>query len=178
MEAEWLSKYKEVDPEEMVVKPFCNFHKDWALLTSGNEEKCNSMTISWGNLGTYMSKPMCGVYVRQERFTKEFMDKCDYFTVCNFPESYRDKLKYMGNNSGRNGDKYKATGLTPIKVGNAMALKEANIIYICKKMFHGPLEVKNIEECENKKKYYDLQDPLDFHSMYLGEVEKILVLKE
>ena len=178
MSTEWLAKYKEVKPEEFETNPFCIYHSQWALVTAGDETKCNTMTISWGGFGTYMSKPMGTVYVRQTRYTKEFMDKFDYFTICNFPQEFKEDLKYLGTHSGRDEDKIKATKLKPIKVDQGMAFEQANAIFICKKMFHGPIEVKNLEECENKKKYFDLEDCLGFHTMYMGEVEKILIKKD
>lgn len=178
MTTEWLAKYKEVKPEDLEVKPFCVFHEDWALVTAGDENKCNSMTISWGGLGTYLSQSVGIVYIRQQRYTKEFMDKSDYFTICNLPQEYKEQLKYLGTHSGADGDKFKETGIKPIKVDQAMAIEQANAIYICKKLFHGPIDPKNLSECENKKKYFDLQDPQDFHTMYMGTIEKILIKKD
>ena len=40
------------------------FDKKWALLTAGKEDSFNTMTISWGGLGTIWNKPVATVYVR------------------------------------------------------------------------------------------------------------------
>ena len=45
MSNEWLSQYEEIKPEEFQAKPFELYHKEWALVTAGTPEKCNSMTI-------------------------------------------------------------------------------------------------------------------------------------
>ena len=50
------------------------YDKKWALLTAGNEGSFNTMTISWGGLGTIWGRPVATVYVRTSRYTHEFMD--------------------------------------------------------------------------------------------------------
>lgn len=32
-----------------MINPFDKFNKEWALVTAGNKDKFNSMTISWGS---------------------------------------------------------------------------------------------------------------------------------
>ena len=80
---------------------FAQFDKKWALLTAGGKEKFNTMTISWGGLGTLWGKPVATVYVRESRYTHEFMDREDYFTVSFYPESCRRTLGVLGSKSGR-----------------------------------------------------------------------------
>ena len=58
------------------------------------------MTISWGGLGTLWGKPVATVYVRESRYTHEFMDREDYFTVSFYPESCRRTLGVLGSKSG------------------------------------------------------------------------------
>ena len=41
----------------------------------------NTMTISWGGLGTLWRRPVATVYVKKNRYTFEFMEQNDYFTV-------------------------------------------------------------------------------------------------
>ena len=178
MSNEWLSQYEEIKPEEFQAKPFELFHKEWALITAGTPEKCNSMTISWGGTGTYMSVPITNIYVRQERYTKKFFDEQDLYTVCWFPESFKKELGYMGNHSGKDEDKYEKTGLKPVQIDGTMAIEQASRIMICKKMFAGPIDPKNIFPHENKEKYFDQKNPLDFHTMYMGQVIKILEKKK
>ena len=48
---------------------FEQFDKKWALLTAGNSEDFNTMTISWGGMGTIWNKPVATVYVRTSRLT-------------------------------------------------------------------------------------------------------------
>ena len=68
------------------------FDKKWALLTAGDKDKFNTMTVSWGGLGTIWGKPVATVYVRKSRYTHDFMEDNDYFTVSFYPEEKRTKL--------------------------------------------------------------------------------------
>ena len=45
-----MSAFKEINPKEIVESPFKLIGDDWALVTAGDREKFNTMTISWGAL--------------------------------------------------------------------------------------------------------------------------------
>ena len=64
----------------------------------------NTMTISWGSLGELWNKPVVTVYVSSSRYTHQFMEKNDHFTVAFFPAEYRQALQYLGSHSGREGE--------------------------------------------------------------------------
>ena len=103
------------------------FDRQWALLTAGNEEKFNTMTVSWGGLGTIWNKPAATVYVRTSRYTHEFLDQNEYFTLSFYPEEYRKILGVLGSKSGREMDKMKDSGLTPVKTGESVSFEEAQV---------------------------------------------------
>ena len=44
----------------------------------------NAMTIGWGGIGTLWGRTSMTVYVAEKRYTKEFMDNSEYFTVMSF----------------------------------------------------------------------------------------------
>ena len=50
---------------------FSQYDKKWALLTAGKEADFNTMTISWGGLGTIWGKPVATVYVCTSRYTHD-----------------------------------------------------------------------------------------------------------
>ena len=81
------------------------FYKNWAMLTAGNKDSFNTMTVSWGGMGTIWSKSIAIVYVRISRYTHEFMDREEYFTVSLFHEKYRKILRTLESESGRDMDK-------------------------------------------------------------------------
>jgi len=146
------------------------FGKRWALVTAGTEEDFNTMTIGWGGLGTIWGKPMATVYVRTSRYTHEFMEKCDQFTISFYPEEYRKVLGTLGSNSGRDMDKIHDSGLTPMKAGGSVSFREAEVTLVCRKLLCERLDEDRIPE-DILKKYYDGDDP---HDMYIGEVVEII----
>ena len=53
------------------------FDKKWTLLSAWDKNKFNTMTISWGGLGTLWGKPVATDYVRKSRYTHDFMEDND-----------------------------------------------------------------------------------------------------
>ena len=149
---------------------FSQFDKKWALLTAGDESSFNTMTISWGGLGTIWGKPVATVYVRTSRYTHDFMDANEYFTISFFPEEYKQILGVLGSKSGRDMDKMKDSGLSAIKAGDSVSFKEAEVTLVCRKMFKQELSVANMPE-DVAKAMYEGQAP---HDMYIGEVAEIV----
>ena len=149
---------------------FKQLDKKWALLTAGTESSFNTMTISWGGLGTIWGKPVATVYVRKSRYTHEFMDNNEFFTVSFYPEQYRKELGVLGSKSGRDIDKMNASGLTAVKAGESVSFKEAEVTLVCRKLFRQPLLLENMPADIAKTMYADN----DIHDMYIGEVVEIL----
>ena len=69
--------FKEVKAEELQFNPFTKIGKEWMLITAGTEEKCNTMTASWGGVGVIWGKDVVTAYIRPQRYTKEFVDAND-----------------------------------------------------------------------------------------------------
>lgn len=149
---------------------FEQYDKKWALLTAGNKEKFNTMTISWGGLGTLWGKPVANVYVRTTRYTHEFIDNSDYFTISFFSDEYKKTLAVLGSKSGRDMDKMKDSGLVPKQLEHSMTFEEAEVTLVCKKLFKQTLDVKNMPE-DIRTQYYENQPD---HDMYIGEVLEII----
>ena len=81
--------------EDFTENGFQWFH-DAELLAAGDKEKSNAMTIGWGGIGTLWGRTALTVYVAEKRYTKEFMDKAEYFTVMTFDVEQSKVLNYMG----------------------------------------------------------------------------------
>ncbi|MGE5557490.1 MAG: flavin reductase [Bacillota bacterium] len=149
----------------------CNFKLigDGLLLTAGDfsSRAYNTMAIGWGSLGVVWGKPFAQVFVRPTRYTYEFMEKYDTFTIAGFPADYRDKVMMLGTKSGRDGDKIKESGLTLIpssKVG-APGFAEAELIIECKKIYSQDLAPGNFL-ADYIMPMYDN----DYHRQYFGEI--------
>ncbi|MBR0409457.1 MAG: flavin reductase [Eubacterium sp.] len=145
---------------------FSQYDKKWALLTAGKPEDFNTMTISWGGLGTLWNKPAATVYVRKSRYTHVFMESEDYFTISFFSETCKPILGVLGSKSGRDIDKIHDSGLTPMAAGESVAFIEAEATLICRKLFVQELEMDRIPKDIRTAFYSDG----DAHDMYIGEV--------
>ena len=107
-----------------------------ALLTAGDGERCNTMTIGWCQLGRIWNLPVCTVYVRPERYTYQFMEKQDAFSVCVLPEDAQKTMAYCGSKSGRMTDKIKECGLTvQYGTGGTPFFAESRLVLLCKKLY-------------------------------------------
>lgn len=146
------------------------FDGSWALLTAGTPENFNTMTISWGGMGTLWNKKVATVYVRPNRYTYEYMENNEYFTISFYPEKYRKDLGILGSKSGRDGDKVALTGLKAKTVEKGVTFDQAKLTLICKKLYWQDMELEKIPE-ESVKAFFG-GDPV--HRMYIGEVIDIL----
>ncbi|MBN2178288.1 MAG: flavin reductase [Deltaproteobacteria bacterium] len=159
---------KELKTKQLKIKAVDFWLKKWPVLTSGTIEHFNSMTIGWGSIGGIWWKPFVQVVVRPSRYTFEFMEKYSTFTVCSFPESYRDALQVLGNKSGRDGDKITETGLTVVasKVVEAPSYKEADLVLECRKMYWQDMEPAHFIDPTIEDSYPEK----DYHRIYYGEI--------
>ena len=167
---------KEISIKDIKLNPVTMFGDNWAVLTAGNKNSgCNAMTIAWGNIGTLWERkshsnrlPVMTVYVRPSRYTKKFIDSESYFTVSTLDN--KKALGYLGSHTGQNEDKIQNAGLTPIYVDGTAAIKEAEIVFVCRKLYNAPL----IKDGFVDRELIDFNYPdFDFHEMYVGEIIKV-----
>ena len=164
--------FKEIDLKSLKINPFVMLKDEWALLTAGNEEKHNTMTIAWGSLGVMWNKPVFVVVVRPQRYTKEFIDNNEMFTVSFFSDEYNNALQLLGTKSGKDCDKIAESGLTTMFSDGTVAFEEAHTIFVCKKL-HGGQQLDPaafIDKSIDSTIYPDK----DYHYYYTGEIVKVL----
>lgn len=129
-------EWTRINPQQIAENPITLAKDGWFALTAGKEGDMNTMTISWATIGNLWERPVLTVYVHPERYTHEFMERNDYFTVTAFTEQHRDKLNYLGAHSGRNEDKIKNAGLTVeyTELGNP-TFTDGRLMIECRKIF-------------------------------------------
>ena len=147
--------------------PYKKIGKEWFLVTAGDENGWNTMTASWGFAGVMWGKNTFTTVIRPQRYTKEFIDKADYFTISFFKEDYKKALSFCGSHSGRDCDKAKETGLQPMEVGGSVAFAQARRVLVCRKMYTSMLQKDGFVKPEIYEKWYG-EDPL--HREFVGEV--------
>ena len=145
-----------------------------AILSAGNKESHNSCVIGWGLLGVAWSKPLFIVYVKPDRYTYQFMEKTEFFTVNFIKKSLYPKFRAYGNQSGRDINKEEVTGAQIQFMDNGgITFKEAEEVYVCKMMARTYLEKKNLSP--EIVDFYEKAAPLfkqstEPHGIYIGEI--------
>jgi len=160
-----------VDPKTLSENVFSLIGDKWMLITAGTAERCNTMTASWGGLGVIWGAPTATCYIRPQRYTKEFVDREEYFTLTFFGEEWRKALALCGSKSGRDVDKVKECGFT-VKTAacGAPYFEEADLVLVCRKRCAQAMDPANIPQ-DVKEKWYPDQD---YHTMYIGEIVEAL----
>ena len=141
----------------------------WGLVTAGNEEKFNTMTVSWGALGEIWGKDAVFIFIRPQRYTYEFIEKEEYFTLSFYGEEFRNALKICGSQSGRNTDKVSNAGLTPVFTDGTVSFEQAEYTLVCRKMASQFIDPKGFEDESIEKNY----SAGDYHKVYIGEIIKV-----
>ena len=167
---------KEIAVSDLMMNPMSMIAKEWMLVTAGNKERgYNTMTASWGHLGSIWGHggglPTAVVYLRPQRYTKEFVDREELFTISVFPEKYKKDLGYLGRVSGRDEDKVAATSLTPVFDGEYTYFAEAKLVLVCRKLYQSTLQEDGFID---KSILTDNYPNRDLHDMYIGEIVKVL----
>ena len=163
--------FQEIDITKLNFNPFTKIDKEWMLITAGNAEKCNTMTASWGGLGELWKKYVSFIFIRPERYTLEFIEKEEYYSLCFFDESNRKTLAYCGSHSGRDTDKIKESGLTPVYEESAPYFAEANLVFICRKMHGQLIDPACFIDPTIDVDCYPLKD---YHKLFIGDIVKVL----
>lgn len=163
---------KEIQPEQFDKNVFQMIGKDWMLVTAETDGKVNTMTASWGGAGVMWGKNVAFVVIRPQRYTKEFIDASDTFSLSILDNSYRKTLNYLGTVSGRDEDKIQKSGLTVEHSGNTPYFKEANTVLLLKKLYHQEMSPDCFIDKSLIEKWYP---NADYHTLYVAEIEKILI---
>lgn len=170
--------------DSLDINPFKKVGKDWFLVTGGNSEGWNTMTASWGFTGVMWGKNTFTTVIRPQRYTKEFIDKEEYFTISFFGDEMKKSLSFCGSHSGRDCDKAKETGLVPLFIKDSnnvydseysfdvTSFEQAEMILVCKKAYVQEMKPECFVGAENDSKWYAAKD---YHVQYIGEIVKAYI---
>ncbi len=166
---------KEIKVEDLNLNPFTTIRKEWLVVAAGNKEKFNAMTASWGGMGIIWNKNVATIYIRPQRYTKEFIDREDTFSLTVYDEKYRSALNLLGSISGRNDkEKIKKSKLTVDFTDGTPYFEEAKLVLICRKLYHTELKPEDFDAHALIDQSYTDND---FHTMYIAEIVKAYYTK-
>lgn len=158
--------FKKTSVYDLKYNVFEEINKNWMLITAKNPEgKVNTMTASWGMMGEIWGKEAVTVYIRQSRYTKEYVDSQDYFTVSLF-DGYKKELGVLGSKSGRDGDKIAEVGFTIEEVEGQPAFTQSKAVLVCKKLYQDDIAIGDMKSDIREAMYQDG----DQHTMYIAEI--------
>ena len=148
---------------------FRKFSTQWGIVTAGSVDNFNCMTLGWGMMGNIWGHPGAAltIYVQPSRYTFDFMERNDYFTVCFLPESHRRDGEILGRVSGRDCDKVALTSLTPKALEHGVGFAEAELTFVCRKICSQQFELERTPEHMRLGMYSKLEP----HYMYIGYIE-------
>ena len=142
-----------------------------ALLTAGTADRCNTMTIGWGQAGRLWGLQTCTVYVRPERYTYQFMEEQEYFTVSVLPADMKTAMSLCGTKSGRDMDKIKECGLTVrTGTGGAPFFEEAELVLVCRTLYVQDLDPACALPAGEEKVLPNYGAKGGWHRAYTGEI--------
>lgn len=165
--------FKKIELDQLNFNPFLRIGRDWVLLTGGTSEKFNTMTASWGQLGRLWNKNVFTAYIRPNRYTLEFVEKEDCFTASFFTMDYRKELSFCGSHSGRDVDKVKETGLTPVELDGCMAFEEADMVFVLRKLYTYDMQESGFITDDGFPQAFYSEDP--YHKAFISEITTVYV---
>ena len=158
--------FEKIKPRDLTDNCFRLFYKDWTLIAAGTPDNYNMMTASWGGLGNLWNKRVVFTFIRPSRYTYEFTEASDVFSLNFFAEQYRDVLNLCGSESGRDIDKMTQPGLTPRADHGTVYFEEARLVMVCKKIYYQDILPKHFLDAGIASHYSNT----DYHRMYIGEI--------
>ncbi len=163
--------FEKINVNDLMFSPVEAIGEDWGILTGVSGKGFNSMTVSWGSVGVLWSKPVVFAFVRPHRYTYQFLEDGEMFSLAIMNKALHKKMAVFGSKSGRDIDKYKESGLTVSYEEGVPFPEEAETVFICKKIANGDIKPdwfldKNIDPDNYPKK--------DYHRMYIGEIVGVL----
>jgi len=90
-------------------------------------------------------------YLRPQRYTKEFIDHGEIFTLSFFNAAYKKALTYMGRLSGRDEIKIGQAGLTPVFESGTAYFMEAKMALICRKHIMRPYPFRSAKRYQHRR---------------------------
>lgn len=164
---------KEVTMDTLIntkIDVFARFNQQLTVVTAGTMDDFNAMTIGWGMMWNIWGHPGSAItiYVSPDRNTHEYLEREDYFTVSFFPEEYRDDVITLGRISGIHSNKIEHTSLTPVELNNGVSYKQAELTFLCKKIYEYDFEKEKMPV--HMQKIYGTLAP---HTEYIGYIEDV-----
>lgn len=166
-------EWKKISVKDLTQNVFQMIGDEWMLVTAEKDGKVNTMTASWGALGIMWGKTVATAYLRPQRYTKEFVDASETFTLSFFGGAQKKAMGLLGSVSGRDeADKIEKSGLHVTKIDGHPTFEEASLVLVCRKLYVQEMKPECFLHQEEIEKWYP---DSDFHWMYMAEIMDVYV---
>ena len=165
-------KLKEIKPTEISENPVQLIARDWMLVTAGTAADFNTMTASWGMIGEMWGDDVVECVVRPQRFTHQYIDRENRFTLTFFPDSMRPVLAAMGKYSGRDIDKMHYPGLEAMTLPSGQITFEgAKLVIEAEVLYSDDFDPARFKNSATVERWYNG----DFHTRYIGKITHVWI---
>lgn len=166
--------FEKIDIKDLNMNPFQAIGKEWLLISAGDQDGVNTMTASWGGVGVLWGEDVVTVYIRPQRYTKQFVDRQDCFSLSFFSGNYKKELGVLGTKSGRDGDKIGEVGFHTTFLDGVPTFEEANTVFIVEKIYEDTIKPENYLDTSLDTKWYPEKD---YHTIYIARIKAVYVKK-
>lgn len=162
-----MMAFQKTEVKDIAKNPFRMIGDEWMLVTAEKDGKVNTMTASWGGAGVLWGKNVVTLYIRPQRYTKEFIDAGEMFTLSFFGGEHKKELGHLGSVSGRDEDKIGAVDFHVEMVDGQPAFEESSLVLVCKKLYEDKIKPELFKEAWIDERWYPDKD---YHTMYIAEI--------
>lgn len=175
----WAARYDHIEATDLPDNVVDMISNQWMVVTSGQKDSFNSMTVNWGAIGYIWNHPAAFIFIRNSRYTYPFLQKEGTFTLCVFTEQYRGAMRILGTKSGRQSPKIKESGLTVEQTPSGLlAYKEARMIVECHVMMEQGLDYNKSTPAYRKDIFEGAyKGNASQHQMFIAEITNIWLKK-
>ncbi|MGN0771925.1 MAG: flavin reductase [Christensenellales bacterium] len=164
---------KHIKAEDIQKSCFSLIGKDWMLITAQDGKgKVNTMTASWGGMGVLWGRQVAFVFIRPQRYTKQFVDASHSLSLSFFDGDYRKELAYLGKVSGRDCDKIKECNFDVAYDGDVPYISQASLVVSGKVLYAQTLSSDCFFDDKAIEQWYPAKD---FHTMYVVGIDSVLI---
>jgi len=164
--------FQKIKIQDLNMNAFTSIGKEWMLITAGDENKVNTMTASWGGIGVLWGEDVITAYIRPQRYTKEFVDQQDCFSLSFFNGAYKKELGVLGSVSGRDQDKIHDVDFHVTYLDGVPTFEEAKLVFIVEKIYEDTIKPENFKDTALDSKWYPAHD---YHTVYIARIKEVYV---
>lgn len=164
--------FQKINIQDLQMNPFTSIGKEWMLITAGDQKKVNTMTASWGGVGVLWGQDVVTAYIRPQRYTKEFVDQQECFSLSFFNGNYKKELGVLGTVSGRDQDKIKDVDFHVTFIEDVPTFEEASVVFIVEKVYEDTIQPEYFKDQSLDQKWYPDKD---YHTFYIAKIKAVYV---